>query len=310
MTNADLVLGAMNYGTTVDEGRACALLDTFVERGGTWIDTADCYSFWNDPSGVGGASERVLGRWLAARPGAPVQVATKVRHQPLVPHRWPESAEGLSAGAIRKGIAGSLERLGVESVALLWAHAEDRTVPLAETVAAFGELVADGTVRRLGASNHAAWRTERGRALATALGVEPWTMLQLRHSYVQPRPGRQLPGDGHMHASQEQLDHADAEGLAVWAYSPLINGAYVRDDRPLPEEYDHPGTTRRLAALADVARETGATANQVVLAWLLGGIPPVSPILGASTVAQLEECLAARDLVLDTAQRARLDGAL
>jgi aryl-alcohol dehydrogenase-like predicted oxidoreductase len=113
-----------------------------------------------------------------------------------------------------------------------------------------------------------------------------------------------------MHASQEQLDHADAEGLAVWAYSPLINGAYVRDDRPLPEEYDHPGTTRRLAALADVARETGATANQVVLAWLLGGTPPVSPILGASTVAQLEECLAARDLVLDTAQRARLDGAL
>lgn len=307
MTNADLVLGAMNYGTTVDERRAVALLDTFAERGGTWIDTADCYSFWNDPSGVGGASERVLGRWLAARPGAPVRISTKVRHQPLVPHRWPESAEGLSAGAIRAGVAGSLERLGVRSVDLLWAHAEDRTVPLEETVAAFGELVAAGTVRRLGASNHAAWRVERGRAIAAALGVEPWTAVQLRHSYVVPRPGRQQPGNGHVHASEEQLDHAAADGLAVWAYTPLINGSYVRDDRPLPDEYDHPGTTRRLAVLADVAKEAGATANQVVLAWLLGGTPAVSPILGVSTVAQLDECLDARDLVLAAEQRARLD---
>jgi hypothetical protein len=84
----------MNHGTTVDERRAVELLDTFVEHGGTWIDTADCYSFWNDPSGVGGASEHVLGSGLAARPGAPVKISTKVRHQPLVPHRWPESAGG------------------------------------------------------------------------------------------------------------------------------------------------------------------------------------------------------------------------
>jgi aryl-alcohol dehydrogenase-like predicted oxidoreductase len=309
MTNAELVLGAMNYGTTVDEERAVALLDTFVEHGGTWIDTADCYSFWNDPSGVGGASERVLGRWLAANPSAPVKISTKVRHQLLVPHQ-PESAAGLSAVAIRRGISGSLDRLGLESVDLLWAHAEDRSVALEETVAAFGELVKDGTVRTLGASNHAAWRVDRAREIAAGLGVEPWTAVQLRYSYVLPRPGRQLPGDGHMHASQEQLDHAVTEGLTVWVYSPLINGSYVRDDRPLPEIYDHPGTARRLAVLADVAKETGATPNQVVLAWLMGGTPAISPILGASTVAQLEECLAARDLVLDDEQRARLDGAV
>jgi aryl-alcohol dehydrogenase-like predicted oxidoreductase len=171
MTGAQVVLGAMNYGTTVDERRAVELLDTFVEHGGTWIDTADCYSFWNDPSGVGGASEHVLGSWLAARPGAPVKISTKVRHQPLVPHRWPESAEGLSAGAIRQGVAGSLERLGVESVDLLWAHAEDRTVALEETVATFGELVKDGTVRAVGASNHAAWRVAQARDVAAGLGV-------------------------------------------------------------------------------------------------------------------------------------------
>ncbi len=307
MTGAQVVLGAMNYGTTVDERRAVELLDTFVEHGGTWIDTADCYSFWNDPSGVGGASEHVLGSWLAARPGAPVKISTKVRHQPLVPHRWPESAEGLSASAIRQGVAGSLERLRVESVDLLWAHAEDRTVALEETVATFGELVKDGTVRAVGASNHAAWRVAQARDLAAGLGVEPWSAVQLRYSYVLPRPGRQLPGDGHMHASQEQLDQAVAEGLIVWAYSPLINGAYVRADRPFPEIYDHPGTARRLEVLAEVAKEADATANQVVLAWLMGGTPQISPILGASTVAQLEECLAARDLVLDDEQRARLD---
>lgn len=310
MTTAEIVLGAMNYGTTVDEQRSGALLDTFVELGGSWIDTADCYSFWNDPSGVGGASERVLGRWLAARPGAPVRIATKVRHQPLVPHRWPESAEGLSADAIRAGFAGSLERLGVERVDLLWAHAEDRSVPLEETVATFGELVAAGAVGRVGASNHAAWRVERARGIAAALGVEPWSAVQLRHSYVTPRPGAWPRGDGHTHASQEQLDHAGAEGLAVWAYTPLINGAYVRDDRPFPEPYDHPGTTRRLGVLADVAKETGATANQVVLAWLTGGTPAVSPILGVSTVAQLDESMAARDLRLDADQRARLDEAV
>ena len=110
-----------------------------------------------------------------------------------------------------------------------------------------------------------------------------------------------------MHASQEQLDQAVVEGLTVWAYSPLINGAYVRADRPLPEIYDHPGTAQRLEVLAEVAKEADATANQVVLAWLMGGTPQISPILGASTVAQLEECLAARDLVLDDQQRARLD---
>jgi len=113
-----------------------------------------------------------------------------------------------------------------------------------------------------------------------------------------------------MHASQEQLHQAAAEDLAVWGYSPVINGAYVRADRPLPEIYAHPGTARRLAVLADVAKESGATANQVVLAWLTGGTPAVSPILGSSTVAQLEECLAARDLVLDDEQQARLDDAV
>jgi len=305
-----VVLGAMYFGTRVDEATSLALLDRFVDGGGRWIDTANAYSFWADPSGVGGQSEALIGRWLAARPGVRdrVRISTKVRHQPTVPHRWPESAEGLSAAAIRSGVEGSLKRLGTDVIDLYWAHAEDRDVPLDETVGAFGELAARGVVRRLGASNHAAWRVERARAVARERGVAGWTAVQLRHTYVQPRPGAELPDDGHMVASAEHLDYVAANPrFLLWAYTPLVNGAYVRDDRPLPAAYDHPGTTRRLAVLAEVADEVGASAGQVVLAWLLGGTPRAMPIVGVSVAAHLDDALAAADLRLGAEQRARLD---
>lgn len=308
---AEIVLGAMEHGSRIDEERSRELLDRFVELGGRWIDTADCYAFWLDPRGVGGASEEALGRWLRDRPGVrdAVRISTKVRQQPLVPHRWPESAEGLSAGAIRAGVRGSLDRLGLDAVDLLWAHAEDRSVPLEETVAAFGELAAAGVAARLGASNHAAWRVERARTLAAGLGVPAWTALQLRHTYLQPLPGVDLEAAGHVLMSPESLDLAAAvPGTAVWAYTPLLGGGYVRDDR-LHRAYDHPGTARRLTVLDGVVKETGATRNQVVLAWLIGGSPPVSPIIGTSRVEQLDEAMAARDLALDADQRARLDAA-
>ena len=93
------------------------------------------------------------------------------------------------------------------------------------------------------------------------------------------------------------------------AYSPLLSGAYVRADRPLGPEFDHAGTSARLSVLRSVASETGATVNQVVLAWLMGGELPIIPLVGASSVAQLEESLAAVDLSLTAEQRARLDEA-
>lgn len=190
ITDPQIVLGTMDFGTRVDPGQAFAILDSFVAGGGVWLDTANCYSFWTDPSGVGGASERLIGEWLRARPSArdAVRIATKVRQNPLIPHSWPASAEGLSARAVHAGVEESLGRLGIDHVDLLWAHAEDRTVPLEETVGAFGELVAKGVALRVGAANHAAWRVERARSLAREQGVEPWTALQLRHSLVQPRP--------------------------------------------------------------------------------------------------------------------------
>jgi aryl-alcohol dehydrogenase-like predicted oxidoreductase len=312
MTRPEIVLGAMYFGTRVDEATSMALLDRFVDRGGAWIDTANCYAFWADPSGIGGQSERVIGRWLVNRPGTRdrVRISTKVRQQPTVPGRWPESAEGLSAPVIRDAVHNSLARLGTDHVDLYWAHAEDRTVPLMETVAAFGELVKAGLVLRLGASNHRAWVLERARQLARAGGVAGYTALQLRYSYVQPRPGAPLPDAGHQLASPDSLDYVRHDrDLALWAYTSLMHGSYARPERPLPDAYEHPGTARRLAVLGEVAGELGVTRNQVVLAWLLGGDPGISPIVGVSTSEQLDEALAARSLQLSDEQRRRMDEA-
>ncbi|WP_149552333.1 aldo/keto reductase [Streptomyces marokkonensis] len=293
ITDPQIILGTMDFGTRIVPAQAFAILDSFVAGGGVWLDTANCYSFWTDPSGVGGASERVIGEWLRARPGArdTVRIATKVRHNPLVPHR-PESAEGLSAQAVYAGVEASLRRLGVDHVDLLWAHAEDRTVPLEETVGAFGALVRDGVALRIGAANHAAWRVERARSLAREQGVEPWTALQLRHSLVQPRPLTPLAESGHRLVTAEDVDLARSEELLVWSYTSLMWGSYVRADKPLPQTYDHPGTARVLAALDDMANELSSTRNQVVLAWLMR--QGINPIVGASRVEQIEEALAAR----------------
>lgn len=304
-TNPQIVLGTMDFGTRVAPDRAFAILDAFVAGGGSWLDTANCYSFWADPDGLGGASERVIGAWLRARPGAreAVRIATKVRQNPLVAHSWPQSAEGLSARAVRTGVQESLRRMGVDHVDLLWAHAEDRTVPLEETVGAFGELVAKGVALRVGAANHAAWRVERARSLAREQGVEAWTALQLRHSLVQPRPLTPVAEAGHRMLAAEDLDLAHAEGLAVWSYSSLMWGSYGRADRPLPPTYDHPGTARVLAVLDDVAAELSITRNQVVLAWLIR--QRIDPIVGASRTEQIEQALAARRVRLSDEHLAR-----
>ncbi|MBM2615054.1 aldo/keto reductase [Actinoplanes sp. LDG1-06] len=304
---SEIVLGAMLFGTRIGERESFALLDRFVELGGRWIDTADNYAFWEHPSGLGGHSELVIGRWLAARPGMRerVLISTKVGAEPTDPRLGLAAMEGLSAKTVRAALTGSLQRLGVDHVDMYWAHVEDRSVPLAETAGVFEEVRAAGLARRTGASNTPAWRVEQARGLGAG-----WSALQLRHSYAQPRPGAALESWSHRQVFPETLDYVRAtSGLDLWAYSPLINGAYGRPDRPLEAAYDHPGTTRRLATLVETARSLGVTQNQVVLAWLLGGDPEVFPIVGASTPQRLDEVMAARDVKLDTAVRESLDAA-
>ncbi|MEU8167799.1 aldo/keto reductase [Micromonospora sp. NPDC049004] len=307
-----LSLGAMLFGSATDEATSYAILDRYVEAGGTFIDTSDNYAFWVDGS-QGGQSEELLGRWRRSRGvGAEIVIATKLGARPLAPGTsYLDNAEGLSAKVIRESAERSRDRLGVERLDLLYAHIEDRTVPLAETVEGFAELVAEGTVGLLGASNHRAWRVERARALAAAAGLPGYEVLQYHHSYLPRRTdlASELDPDGDPGAAGgDLLSYLRAEPqLTLVAYSPLLKGAFTRADRPLGAEYDLPSAPRRLAALREVAGQTGATVNQVVLAWLLGGDLPTIPLVGASSVAQLEESLAAVELELTAEQRHRLD---
>ena len=139
-------------------------------------------------------------------------------------------------------------------------------------------------------------------------------MLQYHHTYLRMRtdiPELRFSPDGEIGAADGSiLSYLRTEpGMTLVAYSPLLNGAYTRPDKELDRAYDHPGTQARLEALQQVAKETGATANQVVLAWLIGGELPVVPLIGASSVAQLDESLAALDLQLSAEQRQLLDEA-
>jgi len=308
-----LALGAMLFGSRTNEETSFALLDRYVEAGGNFIDTSDNYAFWEDGS-QGGQSEELLGRWRRSRGvGDEIFIATKLGARPLAPGTsYVDNPEGLSAKVIRESAERSRERLGVEKLDLLYAHIDDPTVPQRETVEGFAELVAEGTVGLLGVSNQAVWRVERARALAAAAGLPGYEVFQYAHSHLRPRtdvPEDLFPDGSLGHAGAELFGYLRAEpGLTLVAYSPLLKGAYTHPDR-LPADFDHPGTPARLAVLHEVARETGATANQVVLAWQLGGELPVIPLAGASSVAQLDENLAAVDLELTADQRARLDAA-
>ncbi|TDP92897.1 aryl-alcohol dehydrogenase-like predicted oxidoreductase [Labedaea rhizosphaerae] len=294
----------MWLGTRVDETISFAILDRFTEAGGTLIDTADNYAYWLD-NGAGGESEAVVGRWLASRRARDrVVLGTKVGALPAARGSGPE---GLSPQVIRSALEDSLRRLRTDHVDVYWAHIEDRATPLADTVGALADAVDAGKARMLGASNHATWAVERARTLARADGRAGYSNLQLRYSYLQPRVHAPLPRHGHLHATEETLDYVRSEpDLTLWTYNCLLAGAYVRADKPMQEAYEHPGTAARLAALRETADELGATVNQVVLAWLLR-TPKLIPIIGISTVAQLDELLGAHDVELTEDHVKRLD---
>jgi aryl-alcohol dehydrogenase-like predicted oxidoreductase len=155
---------------------------------------------------------------------------------------------------------------------------------------------------------------ERARSLAAAAGSARADVLQYHHTYLRMRtdiPELRFSRDGEIGVADGSiLSYLRAEpGMTLVAYSPLLNGAYTRSDKELDRAYDHPGTRARLSALDQVVKETGATANQVVLAWLIGGELPVVPLIGASSVAQLDESLAAVDLELSAEHRQLLDAA-
>lgn len=294
-------LGVMYYGTRVGEAMSYRLMDRYVAAGGSFLDSANIYAHWV-PGFQGGESEAVVGRWMRERGNrARLFIASKVGFG------YPQVAGGLRAAQIQSECEKSLKRLQTDVIDLYYAHVDDRETPLEETMAAFDRLVQAGKVRHIGASNFLAWRLEQARQVSRAHGWAEYTCIQQRYSYLRPRPGASFGAQ--ISANDDLLDYVASEGTTLLAYSPLLNGAFTRPDRSIPEQYQGADGAARLAALRALAAERGATANQVVYAWMLQSSPAVIPLMAASTDEQMEENLAALQLTLSAEQMGRLDQA-
>jgi aryl-alcohol dehydrogenase-like predicted oxidoreductase len=184
---------------------------------------------------------------------------------------------------------------------------DDRITPLEETMEAFDRLVKAGKVRYIGASNFLAWRLEKARSVSQANNWAQYCCIQQRYSYLRPKPGASFGAQ--IAANDDLLDYCRSENVTLLAYSPLLNGAYTRPDRDYQEQYIGPDSDARLATLRAVAEETGATANQIVYAWMMHSDPPVIPLMAASTDEQMKENLGALDITLSAEQMEKLNKA-
>jgi aryl-alcohol dehydrogenase-like predicted oxidoreductase len=285
-----LCLGGNVFGWTADEDQSFAVLDAYVAAGGNFIDTADVYSAWV-PGNSGGESETIIGRWLAARNNRDSMViATKVGH-----------GRDLRRQAILEGAERSLERLQTDHIDLYYAHNDDPDTPLEESLGAFGELIKEGKVRYLGASNLTAERLDAALDVAGREGLPTLVALQNEYNLVNREYER---GPRGVVASR---------GLAAVPYYGLAAGFLTGKYRPNGSAVDSPraeGAIARLdehglavlAALDEVARAHEATQAAVALAWLLAQPTVVAPIASARDVAQLDELLAFPELELSASE--------
>ncbi|QBI18711.1 aldo/keto reductase [Egibacter rhizosphaerae] len=321
---SQVALGCMQMGTRQDEATSFALLDRYTERGGNFLDTANCYMWWHRRGIGGGQSEELLGRWLVRRGRRDdVFLATKGSGMVTDPSAaftedeepdWNAAGrlfEGAGGETLHRAIDGSLQRLGTDYVDLYYVHVDDRTTPLEETLEALDDIVRAGKARFIGWSNVRTWRLERIRQLCDRHGWQSPVAVQQRHTYLRPRIER----DQASNVDGEQLDYlAEHDDLTLVAYSPIVQGVYdVADKREGPgliDLYRGPDTDARLAAVDRVASKVGATGSQVVLAWLLAQRDPrVIPLIGPRTLEQFDELMAALDLRLEGPVLAELDTA-
>ena len=294
-----LCLGAMHFGTRNDKATSYRLLDRYMDAGGRFIDTANIYAYW--VSGFqGGESETLLGEWMQERGHrSRIFLASKVGFG------YVGTQVGLSARQIEDECHKSLKRLKVDTIDLYYAHVDDRKTPLEETLLAFDRLVTAGKVRFIGSSNYLAWRLEQARGLSEANNWASYCCIQQRYTYLPLRPGKTFAPQ--IVANEDLIDYCRATGMTLLAYSALLGGAYSRADRALPEQVMSEDNQTRLTVLRAVAQETGATVNQVVLAWMLHSTPPVLPLIAASDEAQLDENLGALNVQLSAEHMARLN---
>jgi aryl-alcohol dehydrogenase (NADP+) len=298
---SNLTLGTMTFGNETDEPGAFAQLDAFLEAGGNLIDTADVYN--------GGASEVIVGRWLASRPAEVAEravIATK--------GRFPTGADvneiGLSRRHLDRALTASLRRLGADTIDLYQVHAWDPLTPVEETLSFLDTATRAGKIRYFGLSNFTGWQLQLAMSTAAAHGWEAPVSLQPQYNLLT----REL--------EWEIIPAARANGLGILPWSPLagglLSGKYTRNAEPgshtraasdsaVYQTYfrardAEERTWSVIEAVRQIATETGASPAQVALAWTAGRPGISSVIIGARTVQQLTDNLAAADLRLTDKQ--------
>lgn len=296
---APMALGGNVFGWTADERTSFAVLDAFVDAGGTMIDTADVYSAWVEGH-QGGESETVIGRWLKRDPWKRdrVVIATKVGFM-----------TGLAPTTVHQACDASLERLGIQQIDLYYHHKDDPNVPLADSLGAMDELVKAGKVRAIGLSQYSADRLEEAMRTTEQNALTRPCALQTWYNLVE-RP--KLEG--------ELRDAALASGLGVIPFYGLANGFLTgkyrqRDDLKQSTrgsrvaDYLEGKGMRVLGALDRVSAETGAPLAAVAVAWTNAQPGITATLASATSVDQLLQLVTAMDLKLTSDQLRLLDDA-
>jgi aryl-alcohol dehydrogenase-like predicted oxidoreductase len=295
-----LCLGGNVFGWTADEAASEAVLDAYTEAGGNFIDTADGYGNWvaGNPRGM---SERIIGRWMAARGNRDdLVVATKVGRA--------KGMRGLADATVRAGVEQSLQRLATDRIDLYYAHADDPETPLEETMAAFDALVREGKVRYVAASNYTAPRLAEALRVSDRDGLARYVALQPKYNLVSR--------DGY---EGDLQDLCVTEGIACLPYTALASGFLTGKYRPGGPEVESPraGTAGQhlesgagvLEVLDAAAAAHGTSVAAVALAWLLAQPGVAAPIASARSPEQLAELLPMADLELSADELAALSAA-
>jgi aryl-alcohol dehydrogenase-like predicted oxidoreductase len=297
---APLAFGGNVFGWTVDEAMSFKLLDGFVGAGFNFIDTADTYSRWA-PGNQGGESETIIGKWLKQRGNRDkVVIATKVGME-MGPGK-----KGLSRAYVVREVEDSLKRLQTDYIDLYQSHTDDLDTPLEETLGTYAELVKQGKVRVIGASNYKAER------LSQALQVSRQQGYPLYHSL---QPHYNLYDRADYEKELEPL--CRKQGIGVISYFSLASGFLTgkyRSEADLTKsargqgvkKYLNPRGFAILEALDQVAKQYRSTPAQVALAWLIAQPSITAPIASATNLQQLDDLIAATRLDLDPSAIDRL----
>jgi aryl-alcohol dehydrogenase-like predicted oxidoreductase len=292
-----LVLGGNVFGWSADREQSFAVLDAFVDAGGSQLDTADAYARWL-PGSSGGESETIIGEWLA-RTGKRDRVflATKVGALPP----W----NNLAPATIATAVENSLRRLRTDHIDLYWAHRDDESTPQEDTLAAFDALVTAGKVRHLGASNFSAERLQSALDISDKHRLAGYQAVQPLYNLLETTGWE--GGAGRV---------ALAHDLATWPYSGLASGFLTGKYRRGTDvesvrsnavsKYLNERGYRVVDALAELARAHGVPMAAVALRWLVQQPGVLAPIASARTPAQLAELLAVGSFSLSDAELAEL----